>query len=170
MKTPTQGMLQLDAIIQGVLIVPILIAYAFAIPSGGGSAIIALMLQFLLGIFQLVSALIRTIRHGSPFRRNYLLVAIGYLIVLISGGTILQEIFIGGGDLLYIILGIGGLTVIPMLMAIFYWVRTIQQSRGKFEEAVGFEKRQNLATLAEGDADDRVIEEIIQRQKERIRK
>lgn len=169
MKTPTKGMLQLDSIIQAVLIIPILIVYISSIYSGGFTIFLALMLQLILAVYQLGSALIRTVRHGSTFRKNYLTLAIGYVLVLIAGTTIVSSSLIGDNFMYF--LGISGMIVIPMMMALFYWYRTIQQARGKFEEAVGFKKQKNLVNLAEGgDADDRVIEEIILRQKERIKK
>lgn len=169
MKTPTKGMLQLDAIIQGILIIPILIAYISAlIFLSNGTIFIALALQFILGIYQLGSGFIRTIRHGSAFRRNYLVVAIGYILVLIAGTTIVSSTVISDSFLYF--LGVMGMMVIPVVMALFYWYRTIQQFRGKFEESVGFQKQENLTNLAAADADDRLIEEIILRQKERIKK
>ncbi len=170
MKAPTKGMLQLDAIIQAVLIIPMILAYLGSLAGDGGWIILALMFQFLLGLFQLGSAAIRTIRHGSLFRRNYLLVGVGYAIVLISGGILIREMIYVSHALL-IFLWIAGCIVIPTLMGCFYWMRTIQQARGKFEEPVGLNPKSELDLLPEDlNVEDRVIEEIILRQKQRIKK
>lgn len=162
MKSPTKSMLQADAILQGILIVPMLIAYLVAVVNWeASSTMIALFLQFFLGCFQLLSALTRRIRHGSKIRSKYLLVAVGYVIALIIGGTILSEVMNVTLIILFLI-------AIPTIMGCSYWALTIMQASGNFVERQE-DKSQNLSTLALEDDEDAVIDNILIRHKKRIK-
>lgn len=157
MKIPSKGMLRFDAILQGLLIVPMLIAYmAYFVKTDW--FILAIILQFFLGCLQVMSGLIRSIRHKSKIRQKYTTFAVGYVAFLLLGFNIYLPI----PDALAAFLVI----VIPVGIGLWYWRLTILQLQGKIEESA---THLDLNTL-EGEAldEDLIVDKIRARQKQRI--
>lgn len=163
MRIPTKSMLRVDAILQSLLIVPMLIAYLLTFFGVNDTVFLGLMLQFFLGCLQLLSGLARAILHNSKIRQKYLGVAIAYVFLLVIAGNNVggmnRDIF----ESFPVFFGI----VIPSLIAIWYWGLTILQASGQFEEHTSSKSREKLHTLPEREQDDLLIEDILQRHQNR---
>ncbi len=81
MKTPSKNMLENEAILMGLFIVPMLVLFLFSIWGTGNLLIFALMIQLFIGLFQTTTAIIRYIRHGSQDRKWWLMTLLSYLAI-----------------------------------------------------------------------------------------
>lgn len=163
MKTPTKTMLQLDAILQGLLIIPMLFCYLpYLLGAESESIIFGLIAQFFLGCLQLLSGFARVIRHQSKIREKYLQVAISYVAFLIIGGNMMSYL-------------LGPITIIPFLfvvpigIALWYWRLTILQASGKFAEMPKAPLTLDESMLTGMEQDDLLIDDILQRHQNRIK-
>lgn len=160
MRTPTKQMLNAEFVLQSLLFVPMVLAYFYSM-GNGGAAILALLLQFFLGLLQVFTALIRVIRHQSQIRKKYLFAAITYVLSLIAAMYIFDDVSMSKGQFWWIAFGI----VVPVCMASFYWGLTLMQLRGKYIEIDMPRREIDLSTI---DNEDIMIDEIMNRHKQRI--
>ena len=160
-------MLQFDLIMQSLVYIPTVLLYALSIlhefsPFADGlkeAFIWGLLMQIPLGATQVLSGLVRSIRHGSPIRKKYLLLCVVYFAVLFAVASIAAADFIL----------VGVLIIPPMIIASWYYWLTYRQLTGRFEEEGSphlFPERDSLV-LDELDEDERTLLEIQQRQRAR---
>ncbi|WP_253271291.1 hypothetical protein [Saprospira grandis] len=167
MKTPTKGMLQFDFIVQSLVYLPTVLLYLLSalnelpqFANGWNDLFIyALLLQVPLGGTQLLSGLVRSIRHGSSIRKKYLMACGVYFAALFTIANI------ASGDFLII----GTLIGPPMIIATAYYVLTYLQLTGRFEDngSSSFFSEKASLVLDELDEDERRLLEIQERQRAR---
>jgi len=163
MKTPTQSTLQLDAILQGLLIIPMLIFYSpYLVGAESENLIIGLFLQFFLGLLQLISASTRVARHQCKIREKYLSVAIPYVVFLVIAGNI-------GSPLVNKVSIIIFMFIIPCCIALWYWRLTILQATGKLKKVENFDLDFISTNHMNTEQDDMLIEDILQRHQKRCK-
>jgi len=167
MKTPTKGMLQFDFIVQSLVYLPTVLLYLLAMASetfpfmgsSNEAFIYALLMQVPLGGTQLLSGLVRSIRHGSAMRKKYLMACGVYFAALFAIANAAY------GDFIII----GTIIVPPMIIATVYYVLTYLQLTGRFEDSgsSSFFPEKTSLVLDELDEDERSLLEIQERQRAR---
>lgn|GEM_PF-6249669 len=160
-------MLQFDFIMQSLVYVPTVLLYLLSTLGEfhpfaedlDEFFIFGLLMQIPLGATQVLSGLVRSIRHGSPIRKKYLMGCAVYFAVLFVIASVAAIDF----------MLIGVLIVPPMLIASWYYWLTYRQLTGRFEEEGSpylFPEKDSLV-LDELDEDERTLLEIQQRQRAR---
>jgi len=163
MKIPTKQMLQAEFFIQSLLYVPMLLLYFGAIFISKEPVILGLLLQFFLGIFQVSTAIIRSIRHQSQIRKKYFFAAFAYVASLMTAMFIFDDFSMDKVPKLWIVFGI----VVPVSMASFYWFLTLMQVNGKYTE---IDTPTSEIDLLKVENSDIVVNKIMERHKRRINK
>ncbi len=137
-----------EGIIQAFLFLFILASFL------GSSSIGGLLLQFALGMFQLMSALIQS--DKSPVRRKYLAIALSYVAFLL---ILLFTQFSSYPFVPFVI-------VVPLCIGLWYIVLTLREGFGYFAEG---ESAADLDTDILDLSDNDIIEAVAKRQRERIK-
>ncbi|WP_052597903.1 hypothetical protein [Aureispira sp. CCB-QB1] len=119
MNQPTKQTYQNDLIIQSVFYLPMMALY----PIGFVEIevfIIGALLQFFVGVTQVLSGAFHSIRYRDDTHKRYFLLAVGYLLFLFIGGTLLEylDVYLGILDKVFIILF---LFIIPVGIATWYY-------------------------------------------------
>ncbi|MBX2877742.1 MAG: hypothetical protein KTR30_36820 [Saprospiraceae bacterium] len=112
---------RLDFVTQTLIIFPTLASLLFVLAVPGGF-LIYMMGLFLLGGWQLLSALCHFLFRGDRFRGWYLMASLTYLGVLGVGSYILEQTSLGASTLFY--LGIVFFGVIPGIAGAWYYKLT----------------------------------------------
>lgn len=161
MRTPTKQMLGVELTLQSFLFIPMVLLYLFSASINDDAVILALLLQFFLGAFQVFTAFLRVIRHQSQIRAKYLLLSITYVISLFVAAYIFDDLSMNKGKFLWIPF----IIIVPVIMASFYWGLTLMQSKGKYIE---IDMPRGQIDLSIIDNEDTLMDEIMNRHKQRI--
>jgi len=160
-------MLQFDFIVQSLVYLPTVLLYLLSalnelspFTDGWNDLFIyALLLQVPLGGTQLLSGLVRSIRHGSAMRKKY----------LVACGVYFSALFVIANAAYGDFIIIGTIIVPPMIIATVYYVLTYLQLTGRFEDngSSSFFAEKASLVLDELDEDERRLLEIQERQRAR---
>lgn len=112
-----------------LLYVPMMICYGLGFLSGG-LWIAAIILQFFVGVFQVIAGLIHTLAGKSAIHTKYILVVIGYFILLASG-SVLERIFPEALTEIFFFLMI---FLIPVAIATWFINMTSWYYTGKYDQ------------------------------------
>jgi hypothetical protein len=128
MKKPSRIMLQNEAIVQSLFMVPLLLLYLLSVREIA-YLYIAFIIQFFFAIFQFVSALIRIYLYKSIIRKGYLYAVLAFFLSALIIGNLMD---LGSTPSFDYFFWISGMMVIPLLFLLFYFLLTILQGMGKF--------------------------------------
>lgn len=128
MKIADKNLLQIDAVVQATLLIPMLVSYLlFAMGMAPLFFVIAALLQIALAFIQLLSAMAHIILYKNKHRRPYMIVSVIYILFIF-----LLFSFINDND--YPVLWIVTVSVIPVFIALWYFWLTINDLRqGRYE-------------------------------------
>ncbi|MCP4437937.1 MAG: hypothetical protein GY810_03255 [Aureispira sp.] len=118
MRTATKGTLGVDFSLQVVSVGLMLITYVLGLLIPGFIAL-ALLVQFIVGVVQVMSGLLHSIRFKDKVRQQYTAFALFYVLGLILGGSLLSDWGMLGFFVIFVVL-------IPVGIACWYCNLTYQ--------------------------------------------
>jgi hypothetical protein len=121
-STPTTKKSLIEFYAQLLLYVPMLLAYFLTLLGSKETVIFALILQFCVGCFQLLSGLTKALYYRSTVHLRYFLGAVVYLLLLFGGTTLAGLVAYQGG----VILAVFTYAIIPIGIATWYLKLTYQ--------------------------------------------
>lgn len=105
-----------DLVFQGLFYIPMMFLYVIGFIAPG-AFIIGMILQFFVGCAQVISGIFHTTRYQDEQHKNYLTIAIAYLVFLFLGGMGLSNLNVGGSGMIMIVF----LFIIPVGIATWYY-------------------------------------------------
>lgn len=122
MNRPTKQTYHSDLVFQGLFYFPMMLSYLIGIIFEPGMLMLGLLLQFFVGVIQVLSGIFHSICYQDKAHQNYLMIAIGYLAFLFLGRMGFGSMYIGGSEVLIHLF----LFVIPVGIATWYYRLTWQ--------------------------------------------
>lgn len=122
MNRPTKQTYHNDLVFQGLFYLPMMFLYLIGIIFEPGVFLLGLLVQFFVGVIQVLSGIFHSIRYEDKAHQNYLMIAIGYIVFLFLGSMGFGNIYFGGEKIL---MGLF-LFVIPVGIATWYYRLTWQ--------------------------------------------
>ena len=116
MSRPTKQTYKNDLTFQGLFYLPMMFLYVvgFIVP---GAFFLGMILQFFVGISQVLSGAIHSVRYEDKVHKRYFMLAIGYLAFLFLGGMFLESMAFRATEVLLLFF----LFVIPVGIATWYY-------------------------------------------------
>lgn len=118
--------LTVEAILQGLFLVPMLFMGLASLLNRSGEFIVGFMiLLFLIGVIQAISGLYWGLIKGERLRLRYLIFCSIYIGLSMLAILFLSNIFFVGEDIFFFV----WVVLLPLCVALWYWAMTIRDAR-----------------------------------------